>query len=509
MIEKIKANKLWQYTFLTAIVLGLITHLPIMLSDIPNHDGLASIYFDQNMITSGRWFLSIACGFSSYYSLPWLIGLLAILFLAVSAVFLVEVLEIKKVSGGVIVAGLLVTFPVLTAAFAYVFTMDGYMLAVLLSVLAVYFVGKGKWGFLLGGICLGFSMGIYQAYLPICILLCIYKVVLILLKEEAIKDKAKKILSYLCMGIIGMAFYYIVLQILLTIQGKELASYQGINEMTGFSFGTITQLYKDFIEFVFTGKVLFNNAFSIFAFCVIVGLFLVTLVQLCVKKKLYKSLWFYVVMALLVVAIPVVSNVILLISPNVSYHTLMRYQYVVFLMVMVAFIQNYFEASKKVAGVGTVLVAVSAVMIFNYVVTDNIAYSNLEKKYEKTYAYCVRLADRMEQTEGYYQGIPVAMIGVVSDKEYPLTDVTGDVTSKLLGITGDTLLYTGENYKAFFQNYLGITINLVPIENMTEIYNSKEYWEMDSFPAKNSMQVVDGVLYIKTENKETLPYEEK
>lgn len=509
MIEKIKANKLWQYTFFTAIVLGLVTHLPIMLSDIPNHDGLASIYFDQNMITSGRWFLSIACGFSSYYSLPWLIGLLAMLFLAISAVLLVEVLEIKKVSGGMLIAGLLVTFPVLTGTFAYVFTMDGYMLAVLLSVLAVYLVGKGKWGFLLGGICLAFSMGIYQAYLPVCILLCIYKVVLIMLEDKKIKEKAKNISSYLCMGIIGAALYYIILQILLTIQGKELASYQGINEMTGFSFGTITQLYKDFIEFVLTGKVLFNNLFSILAFCMIAGLFVITIVQLCIRKKLYKTLWFYAVIIALIVAIPVVSNVILLISPNVSYHTLMRYQYVIFLMVMLAFVQNYLETTNRIAWAGTVLCVAGFVMIFNYVVTDNIAYSNLEKKYEKTYAYCIRLADRMEQTEGYYQGIPVAMIGVVSDKEYPLTDVTGDVTSKLLGITGDTLLYTGENYKAFFKNYLGITINLVPIDNMTEIYNSKEYWEMNSFPAENSMQVVDGVLYIKTENKETLPYEEK
>ena len=115
----------------------------------------------------------------------------------------------------------------------------------------------------------------------------------------------------------------------------------------------------------------------------------------------------------------------------------------------------------------------------------------------------------MEQTEGYYQGIPIAMIGVVSDNEYPLTDVTKDVTSKLLGITGDTLLYTGENYKAFFANYLGITINLIPIEDMTEIYNSKEYWEMESFPSANSMKVVDGILYIKTENQETVPYDEK
>ena len=507
MIEKLKQNKLWRYTFLTAIILGLCTHLPIMLTDIPNHDGLASIYFDQNMTVSGRWFLSVACGFSSYYSLPWIIGLLAILLLAVTAVLLTEVLEIEKVSGGMMIAGILVTFPVLTSTFAYVFTMDGYMLAVLLSVLAVYLVDKGKSGFLWGGIVLAFSMGIYQAYLPIAILLCLYKVVLNILKDTTKKEKVKSTFKYMYMGVTGVTLYYIIMKVTLLMQKTELGTYQGGNEGTKLSIGSIINIYKDFAEFVLTGKVLVNNVFSIVAFCVIAGLFVITVLQLFVKRKLYKSPWLYVITIALCVIIPVATNVILLILPDISYHTLMRYQYVVFLMVMIAFIQKYLQINVKITSV--ILMTAAIVMMFNYVVTDNIAYSNLEKKYEKTYAYCVRLADRMEQTEGYYQGIPIAMIGVVSDREYPLTDVTGDVTSKLLGITGDTLLYTGENYKAFFENYLGITINLIPIENMGEIYHSKEYWEMNSFPAKDSMQVVDGVLYIKTENKETVPYNEK
>ncbi len=507
MIEKLKDSKLYKYTFFTAILLGLCTHLPIMLSDIPNHDGLASIYFDQNMITSGRWFLSIACGFSSYYSLPWIIGILAILLLAVTAVLLVQVFEIKKVWAGVVIAGFLVTFPVLTSTFAYVFTMDGYMLAVLLSVLAVYLVEKKKWGVVAGGIVLAFSMGIYQAYLPICILLCLYKVILILLKETQVREKIKAILSYLYMGVLGVTLYYVILRVLLMVQKKELASYQGIDGMTGLSVGSIVDMYRDFLEFVFKGKVLFNNIFSLLALLIIGVLFVWTLVQVVCKKKLYKSVWLYVVVVGILLVIPLATNIILMISPGVTYHTLMRYQYVIFLMVMVAFVEKYLEVKKEAVQTG--FVVATAVLIFNFVVTDNIAYSNLEKKYEKTYAYCLRLADRMEQTEGYYQGIPVAMIGVLSDNEYPLTDVTGDITSKLLGIYGDTLLYTSENYKAFFANYLGISINLVPISDMTDIYNSKEYWEMDSFPKKNSMQVVDGILYVKTENKEDKPYGQK
>ena len=133
-------------------------------------------------------------------------------------------------------------------------------------------------------------------------------------------------------------------------------------------------------------------------------------------------------------------------------------------------------------------------------VVDQIAYSNLEKKNEKTYSYCLRLLDRMEQTEGYYPGIPVAMIGVVGEDNFPVTDITGKVTGSIIGATGDYLLYTATNYQSFLKNYMGVEINPVSDEEMFRIYYSEEYRALDSFPGRNSMKVVDGILYIKTEN---------
>jgi len=66
-------------------------------------------------------------------------------------------------------------------------------------------------------------------------------------------------------------------------------------------------------------------------------------------------------------------------------------------------------------------------------------------------------------------------------------------------MTGDYLVYTDNNYQAFMKNYLGITINLVSDEKMEQIYKTQEYQALDSFPGNNSMKVVNGVLYIKTE----------
>ncbi len=535
---KTKIKREWKTAFLAAFILGLLIHMPMMLRDIPNHDGLDSMHFDQNMITSGRWFLTVACGFSSYFTLPWLIGLLSILYLALASVALVEFLEAKKTTVIILISGLLVSFPAIASTFAYVFTMDGYMMALFLAVLSVLLTKKYKLGFLAGAVCLACSMGIYQAYLPFAVLLCIYGILMNAMdegdqKEQSVteapidskgktgwkkefntclKGKISRSLRYLYMGIAGVAGYYVILQILLKLQGKELASYQGINSMGNVEraglLDILQNMYTDFAAFTFRGKVLFNNIFSLAAVCGLVLLTGVALLRLVIVKKWWKSIWLYILLVLLLVGLPVSTNVILLISPDVTYHVLMRYQWVLYPVLMIGFIDRYgiinggTSRGKKDPWKEWGILLTAGVLVWNFAVTDNIAYSNLQKRYEKTYAYCVRLLDRIEQTQGYYQGIPIAMVGVVGDESYPVTDITGKATSGLIGMNGDVLLYRGDNYELFMKHYLGASLNILPAESMEEMYYSKEYREMESFPAADSIRIIDGIMYIKTENKE-------
>ena len=246
-------KKEWKTAFLATLVLGVLVHMPIMLSDIPNHDGLDSMYFDQNMITSGRWFLTVACGFSSYFTLPWLIGLLGILFMSVCAAALTEILELRSTGVIVLSSGILVAFPAMASTFAYVFTLDGYMMGLMLAVLAVLVTKKYKKGFMAGAVLLAFSMGVYQAYLPFAILLSIYCILMFFLEESNLKEKAKYMFKYLGMGVFGAALYYVILRILLMVQGKELASYQGISDMGNVSglnlVSTIKMIFSDFVSF--------------------------------------------------------------------------------------------------------------------------------------------------------------------------------------------------------------------------------------------------------------------
>ena len=510
-----KITKSDRVAFISALLIGFLVHMPAMLMDVPNHDGLSSMHFSQNMITSGRWFLAAVCAASSFYTVPWIIGLIALFELAVTSVLLNRIFETESSVTITLVSALLVSFPSLASTFAYIFTLDGYMAGLLLAVLSVYAVKKGH--FLLGGISLAFSMGVYQAYLPFAMLLCICCVWDTMVHGE--KGCIRKCLDYLYMGITGAVLYYVILMILLKVEGKVLDTYQGIDSLgdSGLShrLSAIPSMYKDFVKFTLSKGFLSGKV------CAAAGLVfaLITAVSVIVLIKeagLCKKLWFYWVALLSIILVPFSANIVLMITPDVNYHLIMRYQWVLFWIVSVVICDRCViklsgkdgDSDKKVPASGTristcvswICFVSAAVVFISYAVTDNIGYTNLQRKYEKTYAYAMRLLDRIEQTEGYYQGVPIAIMGVIGDDEFPPSEITAPVTEEMIGLNGDYLIYTSGNYEAFIKYYMGATLNFVSEEEEARIYYSDEYIEMESFPGATSVKMIDGVICVKTED---------
>lgn len=508
-MREMKIKESWKITFLSVIIIGLITHSYMFLNDFLSADAMWSLYFDQNMITSGRWFLTIACGISSYYQLPWVIGLLSLLWIGIAAIFIVETFEVQKKESQILIAGILVTFPALVSTYSYLYTADGYMLAVMLVSASVFILKKYKLGFVPAGIMLGFSIGIYQAYLAFAILLCIGLLFIDLLENKERGFIWKRVRNMCLYGVIGLTFYYVMLQVLLRIQGLTLSGYQGIDTMGTFSVKAIPSMlmstYTDFINFTLRSKIIGNNILSV----IVIVIFLLVTIYLFVKQglkiRLFKSPGRILACIGLFVVIPIATNVILLISAQAFNHLVMRYHWCLFLMVPIVLYEKFpTEINKKTEKkyVKTAILTSSMLLIFNYILIANIAYFNMNERYERTYAYCIRLADRMEQTEGYYSGIPVMMIGVIDEEEYPNMDITVDITGSMIGVNGSIFLYTGEQYEVFFSHYLGIPLNVISSEEIAKIYETDAYKELDTFPSINSMKVVDGVLYIKTEPRE-------
>ena len=135
VLKKLNAQILpqWKVCFFSALFVGLIAHLYKITNWLPNWDSLVFRYDSQNMISLGRWFLPVACSFSSFYDLPFLNGIIAIVFHALSAVCICKMLNVqKKITAGLIGAVVL-AFPTVTSVMMYNYVADGYSIAFFLS----------------------------------------------------------------------------------------------------------------------------------------------------------------------------------------------------------------------------------------------------------------------------------------------------------------------------------------------------------------------------------------
>lgn len=506
IFTKLKEEQ-YKVPFVSALVIGLITHMVMIVNKYPNIDSMTNFYFDQNMVTSGRWFLMIACGFSTFYDLNFVNGLLAIILISICAVYVTRFFDVKKKYSLILIPAVMATFPAVAATMSYMYTVDGYMLGLLLAILAAYVSRKYKFGFFAGMVLLAFSMGTYQAYVSVTILLCLFDIVFAVINNDDIFDVWNKGFKYLMMGIGGGTLYFGILKICLAVQHKELDTYQGINEMGKFNFAMIPEriahMYTDFGAFIFKGRIFVNNIFTMVIMSIIVSSAIVAIFVLFAKNKAFKKWYNWLILLLCIGLMPFGTNIMLMMSSKVEYHLLMRMQWEVYIIAMVVIAErtlSAFETVKDKLNIAkTITVVLIAGLCYNFLLMDNIAYFNLQQQYEKTYAYCVRLLDRIENTDGYYQGIPICLVGEVSKTSYPKTELTADVTEKMRGTDGDFLLYRGEQYEEFMKNYLGATLNILTGDYVTDMYYSEEYAEMTSFPDKGSIKIVNGIMFIKLE----------
>lgn len=244
----------------------------IMVNNLPNHDGLLGIVGNQEHIELGRWFLKYACILSSYFTIPWIIGIISISLLGLTSIVIVEIFDIKEKINIVLTSAILVVFPTIASGFAYIFTLDGYMVALLLASLAVLITFKYKYGFLLGAVCLSLSLGCYQAYLSVTMILCILKLMLSIINNKKTREIMLEILKILLMGVLGIILYYVVLNIALKISNTELSTY---HMLMRYSWCLFYVFFIVLLEKKFISNILIQWISAISIICVIFNFIIV------------------------------------------------------------------------------------------------------------------------------------------------------------------------------------------------------------------------------------------
>ena len=500
IMGKIKKNILpqWKVCFWSAIVVGLIAHLYKITNWLPNWDSLVFRYDSQNMVALGRWFLPIVSAPSSFYDLPWLTGLLAIVFHALGAVCICKMFGVQKNITAGLIGATVVSFPTVTSVMLYNYVADAYALSFLLACIAVLFMTGEKPKYLVAAVLIALSVGIYQAYITVTIMLLLcYLILETMQKETEIKPLLCKCGKLLLTGVAGMALYYLVLMTVLKVTGSTLLEYQGFGNAVALAgldiLGSLYTIKESFVSyfFDFSNRVTVFGAVNVVVFVLTVIFYLAHVIRN--KLKITKVL----LLVVFAIALPFGASILSFVNSSIDYHNLMKMGFFVFYLFFL--LQYEWKTPKFNATKSWVTLAIAAVLVFNQIVIANISYHKLTMSYEKSYGTLIRIADRIEQTEGTQDCDSILVLGALAGSEAYSSNFAPDMTGTTDGwilraddeTVGQSVLCSALN------DYCGKNYTFLVGEEKEALLEKVDLSDVGNWPEKNSICVVDDVILIK------------
>ena len=505
ILKKLNAYILpqWKTCFLSGIIVGLVAHLYKIVNWLPNWDSLVFRYDPQNMLSLGRWFLPVVCSFSSFYDLPFLNGIIAIIFHALSAVVICKILNVEKRITAILIGAVIVSFPTVTSVMMYNYVADGYSIAFFLSVLAALFMTKEKPRYILSAILVALSVGIYQAYITVTIMLVLLKLIDDMIYNGVpICALLKKSIFMLLSGVFGVALYALVLKALLAVFSVGLLDYQGINSSaagTGIDiFGSLYVIKETFI------KCFFDISKGINLYVILnVLVVLVTLthyIKYIIKNKLYKNYLNIFILVILGVMLLVGAGALAFVNASVDYHNLMLMGCVVFYLFFLILYERGTDSNKTQAHIKCWAVLLTAlVLISNQVVISNVSYHKAQMAYEKSYGVLVRIADRIEQIPNADKCNKILVLGALDNSE----DYSVNLTPNITGITDGYIIRADD--ETVGQSVLCSALNdycekdyiFLSGDDKQRFSTRDDVKSMSEWPKENSVAVIDDTVVIK------------
>lgn len=238
---------------------------------------------------------------------------------ALASILLVELFELQECASCVLLALLIVSFPTVTASFAFMFTADGYMMAFLMAVLGIYLTWRYRYGIFPGIICIGLSIGTYQAYISVmlCILLIMFARDL-LIKQKDFKSFFRNNWKYIPLLLGGFIFYKIASTLINAYYHITLTAYQGIGQIHILSLWEYKQAFRNVyneLSHLFS----FNEALNVYwygyANRLVIVLILLCTVCLVLKNKLYRRPLAFIAGILCTICLPLAVCFLFLYHP--------------------------------------------------------------------------------------------------------------------------------------------------------------------------------------------------
>jgi len=518
ILDRIKAIPAeLKITFFSVIVLAALVHGFGFFNKFVNEDSLFHIGHSSlaYLYQSGRWMLVTLQFIRGFYAIPWIIGVFAVLYMALAVMLLVSILEIKNKLHCIIIAALIVAFPAWANQFMYDFMADAYPASMFLAVLAIYLTKKYKFGFVAGAFCLMLSLALYQSFLAFAIGLALMAMIRFILETPG---KPKAILLYgskfLLCGVLGLVLYFVSVSVSLLITGGALWDYQGLDTLGILSIGDLPRLlidaYDIFLQgFRSTGGDVVSRLYVSSGLAVLYGIVFLLMaylfIRLVIAHRVHRHIPAVLILLACLFLLPLGLNITAVTAPTAEFHTLMTNPFVLAVVLLFVFLdidRKRKQAEEKKPGFSLALIGLCVTILIsgNYMRQTSAFYFVQHMQYESTSAFYNRLLMRIESTEGYEPGMPVAIIGEAPFPYIGDAETLAAERWQIVGFSGmRPAVGLGEWNKSvsFIENFLGARIVAASQEQVRQIIESEAFADMPLYPRYGSVAVVDGVLVVK------------
>lgn len=497
------------YAFFSAIIVGFIAHGYIYFNNITLHDNIYNFYMGGTY-TSGRWMLAKLLRLSQviyhtnwlHYSTPWYLGLLSSIWIGMSAALIIYALQIKSRLIGVLTGGILISFPVITSLFGYMFTSGMYSFGTFLGIAGVTLFAKKEakgWrklaNALMGILLQACSIGVYQANVGVIASFTIIVFLKLLDKGEVsgIVLIIKKIL-YFVMGTLGyLATYHAASIYFVNRIGESLSDYQGIGNVgkVGISeyFSRVPRAYMEFFDPTpGQSRYMYCGGVRPYYLWILAVIFVFLGINLFMRYR--HEVFSGIVYALAVLIFPLCANIIYVMCDDNIYSMMMYGEVMIFVLALYLCSIMKFKW-EKIANACTVLPV--AIMIILYCRYANVCYLCADFVQKAGISYFDRMIMRIESTEGYVAGMPVVFIGERPDID-PSLFLYEEFDDINIWPYAFKTMVNNWNWYDFMKSNCGFH---PPAGDAALYVDRDEVLSMPNYPSADSIQIIDDCVIIK------------
>lgn len=509
-IDMCKKNNKNKVILISSGFWALLAHGMGLFNKYSVHDDTAHQFSVGATYSSGRWMLGVLdeavskLTGSTHYSTPLFNGTLSIIFIALICILVSMFLEINNSFLNIGLTGIMITFPVVTGLFGYMFTAPYYLFGTLTGVLGCYLLCKySEWYFYLVGILLmACSVGVYQANIPICISVLLVYMIKKVIEQNGFewKELFKFIMYYIVACVGFMSAYFIINKLFLLYKHAELSNYKGINN---FGYTTITEYFRRIIlaykEFFNpTDDVSYNMfPFSLEVFYKVTIVMTIMLSAYIAYQKLRENILAGMFLVSLMILLPLAVNFIYVMCDVSGIHTLMMYGGVGTFVYFIWLVNYMSQKNPQFPKINQAVIILSATLILCinllYCRFANICYLKADYVQKQAISYYTTLITRIKSVEGY-----TAQTRVVYINEYRKSDATIPRITQFEAIRispyhwsciindykwrGSMVLWCGFNPK---------TADSAMYEQLPEVI------QMPCYPSDGSIKMIEDVLVVK------------